>query len=37
MVWLMRTAALETLHVQAFTDDGDLLGEATCVLDHVDG
>jgi hypothetical protein len=37
MIWLTRTAAAETLHLQAFTRDGELLGEATFGLDHVDG
>jgi hypothetical protein len=37
MIWLTRTAATETLHLQAFTRDGELLGEATYGLERVDG
>jgi hypothetical protein len=37
MIWLTRTAASETIHLQAFTGAGELLGEATYRLDRADG
>jgi hypothetical protein len=37
MIWLTRTAATASLHLQAFTRDGELLGEATYGLERVDG